>query len=125
MTQDNALFQGTVRDNLLWRNRVSDTEILALLSRLGLEKGLDTRIDNGGTEFSGGQRKCLLLTRALLEDSPIYLLDEAFAGVDERHGSLIREELERVAQPALVIAITHDQAALEDLEKTGRQVLII
>lgn len=66
------LFQGTVRDNLLWRNRVSDTEILALLSRLGLEewiigleKGLDTRIDNGGTEFSGGQRKCLLLTRPL------------------------------------------------------------
>ncbi len=116
MTQENALFQGTVRENLLWRSQADDDRILALLKRLGLdqwilglEKGLDTCISNGGSEFSGGQRKCLLLVRALLEDSPVYLLDEALAGVDQRHGELIWKELKRMAQEKLVIVITHDQ----------------
>ena len=124
MTQENALFQGTVRDNILWRSKTSDDEILALLRRLGLEqwilgleRGLDTCIGNGGTEFSGGQRKCLLLVRALLEDSPVYLLDEAFAGVDERHSDLIWKELLRIAERALVIVITHEQAVLGDSEQ--------
>ena len=63
MTQEDALFQGTVRDNILWRTRADDERILALLGRLGLdrwilglEKGLDTHVVNGGAEFSGGQR---------------------------------------------------------------------
>lgn len=116
MPQENALFQGTVRDNILWRSKASDAEILALLGRLGLEqwilgleKGLDTEVDNGGTGFSGGQRKCLLLARALLEDSSVYLLDEALAGVDQRHCVLIWGELARVAERALVIVISHER----------------
>ena len=132
MPQENALFEGTVRDNILWRSEASDSEILALLGRLGLEQwilgleeGLDTPIDNGGTGFSGGQRKSLLLARALLEDSPVYLLDEAFAGVDLRHCSLIWKELDRIAQRALVIVITHDQSVLEDWKEAGRQLLSI
>lgn len=132
MPQENALFEGTVRDNILWRSEASDSEILALLERLGLEQwilgleeGLDTQIDNGGTGFSGGQRKSLLLARALLEDSPVYLLDEAFAGVDFRHCSLIWKELDRIAQRALVIVITHDQSVLEDWKEAGRQLLSI
>lgn len=132
MPQENALFEGTVRDNILWRSEASDSEILALLGRLGLEQwilgleeGLDTPIDNGGTGFSGGQRKSLLLARALLEDSPVYLLDEAFAGVDFRHCSLIWKELDRIAQRALVIVITHDQSVLEDWKEAGRQLLSI
>ena len=132
MPQENALFEGTVRDNILWRSEASDSEMLALLGRLGLEqwilgleKGLDTLLDNGGTGFSGGQRKSLLLARALLEDSPVYLLDEAFAGVDFRHCSLIWEELDRIAQRALVIVITHDQSVLENWKEAGRQLLSI
>lgn len=126
MPQENALFQGTIRENILWRSKASDAEILVLLGRLGLErwilgleKGLDTQVDNGGTGFSGGQRKCLLLTRALLEDSYVYLLDEALAGVDEGHCGLIWEELARVAKRALVIVISHEQTTLED----GRQTV--
>lgn len=123
MPQENALFQGTIRDNILWRNKASDDEILAFLGRiglkqwiLGLEKGLDTMVDNGGTGFSGGQRKCLLLTRALLEKSQVYLLDESFAGVDQKHCDLIWEELARMADRALVIVITHDQDVVDTWE---------
>lgn len=132
MPQENALFQGTVRDNILWRGKADEDRILALLERLGLdewilglEKGLDTPISNGGGEFSGGQRKCLLLVRALLENSPVYLLDEAFAGVDQRHGELIWKELNRVAEEALVIVITHDQSILSDGEKGKGRLLAI
>lgn len=132
MPQENALFQGTVRENLLWRGKADDGRILALLERLeldqwilGLEKGLDTYISNGGNEFSGGQRKCLLLVRALLEDSPVYLLDEAFAGVDKRHGDLIWEELNKIAEHALVILITHDQSILEDMAAGKGRLLTI
>ncbi len=120
MPQEDALFQGTVRENLLWRSSAEDERILALLGRLGLErwvlgleKGLDTPMGSGGVEFSGGQRKCLLLARALLEDSPVYLLDEPFAGVDRQHSLLIWEELGRLAEDALVIVVAHDVAALE------------
>lgn len=120
MTQENALFQGTIRENILWRNSAADEEIMELLWRLGLgewisgmEKGLDTYISNGGNEFSGGQRKCLLLARTLLEKSPVYLLDEAFAGVDERHCELVWRELETKAENALVVVITHDQSIIE------------
>lgn len=60
-----------------------------------------------------------------MEESPVYLLDEAFAGVDARHCSLIWEELDRVAQRALVIVITHDQSVLEEWRETGRQLLAI
>lgn len=120
MPQEDALFQGTVRENILWRSSAEDERILALLRRLGLErwilgleKGLDTPIGSGGTEFSGGQRKCLLLARALLEDSPVYLLDEPFAGVDRQRSLLIWEELSKTAEGALVIVVAHDVAALE------------
>ena len=126
MTQEDALFQGTVRDNILWRTRADDERILALLGRLGLdrwilglEKGLDTHVVNGGAEFSGGQRKCLLLARALLEDSAVYLLDEPFAGVDRQHSLLIWKELDRVARNALVIAISHDQSLPEGAAEGG------
>jgi ABC-type multidrug transport system fused ATPase/permease subunit len=126
MTQEDALFQGTVRDNILWRTRADDERILALLGRLGLdrwilglEKGLDTHVVNGGAEFSGGQRKCLLLARALLEDSAVYLLDEPFAGVDRQHSLLIWKEPDRVARNALVIAISHDQSLPEGAAEGG------
>jgi len=131
MTQENALFQGTVRENILWRSKASEDEIVALLKRmgldkwiLGLEKGLDTTISNGGTEFSGGQRKCLLLARALLEQSMVYLLDEAFTGVDEKYSKLIWEELYMVAERALVIVITHDESVLEGLEEKKGRMLV-
>lgn len=120
MPQEDALFQGTVRENILWRSGADDEKILALLRRLGLEQwilglenGLDTPIGSGGMEFSGGQRKCLLLARALLEDSPVYLLDEPFAGVDRQHSLLIWEELGRLAEEALVLAVIHDLSVLE------------
>lgn len=74
---------------------------------------------NGGAEFSGGQRKCLLLARALLEDSAVYLLDEPFAGVDRQHSLLIWKELDRVARNALVIAISHDQSLPEGTAEGG------
>ncbi|MBD5459919.1 MAG: ABC transporter ATP-binding protein [Lachnospiraceae bacterium] len=132
MTQENALFQGTIRDNILWRNKATDAEIMELLQRLGLdewisgmEKGLDTHISNGGNEFSGGQRKCLLWARTLLEHSPVYLLDEGFAGVDERRTGLIWRELEALSQRALVVVITHDQLMMEEALKDGRQLLQI
>lgn len=86
---------------------------------LGLEKGLETHVVNGGAEFSGGQRKCLLLARALLEDSAVYLLDEPFAGVDRQHSLLIWKELDRVARNALVIAISHDQSLPEGAAEGG------
>lgn len=132
MTQENALFQGTIRDNILWRNKAADSEIMELLRRLGLdawiggmEKGLDTCISNGGTEFSGGQRKCLLLARALLERSPVYLLDEAFAGVDERHSDLIWKEVSAMSEKALVIVISHDRTVIGERLKDGGGLLAI
>ncbi len=132
MTQEDALFQGTIRDNILWRSHATDAKILELLGRLGLsewvggmEKGLDTCISDGGKEFSGGQRKCLLLARTLLEKAPVYLLDEALAGVDEGHCELIRRELTSVSENALVVVIAHDRHIIGDWVEKGAGLLEI
>ena len=75
---------------------------------------------NGGAEFSGGQRKCLLLARALLEDSAVYLLDEPFAAIDAKVRrelrAWLRGMIERVGVTS--IFVTHDQEEAMEVADT-------
>jgi len=120
-TQENAIFHGTLRENLVWRSSgVTDVRIWEVLGSLALEEwilhlehGLDTPVSNGGLEFSGGQRKGLLIARALLEDRPVLLLDEVFAGVDQRHMDIWMEVLKKRAERSLILMISHEEGLKE------------
>lgn len=122
-TQENAIFHGTLRENLVWRSgSVTDERIWEVLEDLELEKwirhlehGLDTQVSNGGQEFSGGQRKGLLFARALLEDKPLMLLDEVFAGVDRRHMDVWMNVLKERAEKSLILMISHEEGFKEVL----------
>lgn len=132
-TQENALFEGTIRENLIWRSEnVADDQVWGLLDQLalgqwigGLKEGLDTHISNGGMEFSGGQRKSLLLVRTLLEEPAVYLLDEVFAGIDQRHIEIMLKELKRRAEHSLIILITHDRVVVDQCADMGDRIVKI
>ena len=132
-TQENALFEGTIRDNLIWRSEnVTDKQVWELLKQLsfdqwisGLKDGLDTRISSGGMEFSGGQRKSLLLVRTLIEDPAVYLLDEVFDGIDQKHTEIMLKELKRRAEHSLVVLITHDRIIVDQCADFGNSIVVI
>lgn len=100
--QKNTLFSGTVRANLLWGNPNASEEEIAQACDVAqvtpflkeLPKGLDTLLDEGGTNVSGGQKQRLCIARALLKNPKILILDDSTSACDTHTDALIREKLE-------------------------------
>lgn len=99
--QKNTLFTGTIKDNLKWGNpNATDEEIMKAcdLAQVtpflkDLPNGLDTQIEQGGTNVSGGQKQRLCIARALLKNPRILILDDSTSACDTHTDSLIREAL--------------------------------
>jgi len=102
--QDDALLDASVRDNLtLWDHTISDDVLHAICSDLGLAvvleqlpRGLDTELDPGQTNLSGGQRQLLNFGRALLQKPKLLLLDEATSALDSSSESQVLEIVRRL-----------------------------
>ena len=100
--QKNTLFSGTIRDNLKWGNlNASDKEIweacdVAQASEFlkTFKLGLDTPLDQGGTNVSGGQKQRLCIARDLLKHPKILILDDSTSACDTHTDALIREALQ-------------------------------
>ena len=108
------LFKGSVRDNLLLADpHASDDTLWAVLEQVNLaaflrgEQGLDTQLQEGGSNFSGGQRQRLALARALLHNSPMYIFDEATSNVDVDSENEIMEQIHRLSRTHTVLVISH------------------
>ena len=108
------LFKGSVRDNLLLADpHASDDALWAVLEQVNLaaflrgEQGLDTQLQEGGSNFSGGQRQRLALARALLHNSPMYIFDEATSNVDVDSENEIMEQIHRLSRTHTVLVISH------------------
>lgn len=108
------LFRGTVRDNLLMaKPDATEGEMWAALADCALEPflreqaGLDTPVEGEGANFSGGQRQRLVLARALLHDTPIFILDEATSNVDVESEEAIMAVVARLAKDHAVVCISH------------------
>ena len=114
ISHQSYLFKGTVRENLLMgKPDASDGELWAVLERTKLadflrsEKGLDTVLNERGSNLSGGQCQRLALARALLHDSPVYIFDEATSNIDVESENDIMAEIHRLAGTKTVILISH------------------
>ena len=114
VSHNSYLFKGTVRGNLLMgKPDASDAELLAALEKVNLlgfvnaQQGLDTVLQEKGSNFSGGQCQRLALARALLHDSPVYIFDEATSNIDMESEEMIMDVIRGLAKTKTIILISH------------------
>ncbi len=107
------LFKGTVAENLRMAAPMADDNALwAVLKQVRLadflrsENGLDTQLNEGGSNLSGGQRQRLALARALLHDSPVYIFDEATSNIDVESENDIMAQIQALAGKKTVTLIS-------------------
>lgn len=114
--QDNTLFHGTIKENLLYgkNEMVSEERINEVLDELGLqslvrdlEKGLDTEISDSGTGLSEGQKQRFNIARALMRDHSIYLLDEVTASLDSVTECMINKAIDKLTSGKTRLTIAH------------------
>ena len=114
VSHNSYLFKGTVRDNLLMGKKdATDAELKDALRKVNLfdfvngQEGLDTRLQEMGSNLSGGQRQRLAMARALLHDTPIYIFDEATSNIDVESENQIMEVVKELAKTKTIILISH------------------
>jgi ATP-binding cassette subfamily C protein LapB len=126
LPQDVRLFQGTLRDNLtLGLPSPSDSQLLRAAAMTGLDqvvqkhpKGLELEISEGGKGLSGGQRQLVGLTRLLLMQPRLMLLDEPTASMDAQLESKVMKHLfEELSADAALVVVTHKPALLAHVSR--------
>ena len=118
------LFRGTVRENLLLaKPDGTDEEFWQVLEQMKLadflrsEQGLDTMLAEKGSNFSGGQCQRLVMARALLHDSAVYIFDEATSNIDAESENDIMEQIYQMKGKKTVLLISHRLANVTAADK--------
>lgn len=124
ISHQSYLFKGTVRENLLMgKKTASDEQMWEALRKVNLEtflrgeNGLETKLLERASNFSGGQRQRLALARALLHDSEVYVFDEATSNIDAESENDIMEAIYQLAKDKTVILISHRLANVTGADK--------
>lgn len=115
VSQDNYLFDDTVRENIrMGRSSATDAEVEAAARAAGcdrfidgLENGYDTKVGGGGAHLSGGERQRIAIARAMLKDAPVIVLDEATAYIDPENEAIIQKAVSGLVANKTVIVIAH------------------
>jgi ATP-binding cassette subfamily B protein len=125
VSQQSFLFSGTVRDNVTYGTFEVDDDRLAHAANVAeldefihaLPDGWDTVVGERGETLSGGQRQRISLARAILEDAPILVLDEATSAVDNETEAAIQRSLERVSRDRTTLVIAHRLSTVRDADE--------
>lgn len=123
--QKNVLFSGTIKDNLRWGNPEATDEELVHACRLAqadefIQKfpdTYDTRIEQGGSNISGGQKQRLCIARALLKKPKILILDDSTSAVDTKTDSLIRQAFKEEIPDTTKLIIAQRISSIEGADK--------
>ncbi len=121
--QDTWLFEGTIRDNITYgKTGVSDEVLMRVLKATGmshfvktLPNGLDTVL-NDNTTISQGQRQLLTIARAMVENAPMLILDEATSSVDTRTEILIQNAMDKLTQGRTSFIIAHRLSTIKNAD---------
>jgi len=125
VSQDAALFDESLRDNiLLGRRDVDEGQLKAVLDAAHvtdflpqLSDGLDSPAGPRGSNLSGGQRQRVAIARALLRDTPILLLDEATSALDTKSEAVVQKALERLSVGRTTLVIAHRLSTVRNADK--------
>ena len=123
--QDNFLFSGTIRENImLGRESASEEEMwqairMAYLDDFvgTLEHGVDTEIGERGILLSGGQKQRVAIARAFLKDAPIVILDEATSALDNKTEAIVQKAIDNLMQDKTVFVIAHRLSTIQNADK--------
>ncbi len=123
--QDTFLFNGTVRDNVIYgKPDASEDEMIAAAKAayahefiMNLPQGYETKIGERGVKLSGGQKQRLALARAILTDPRILILDEATSSVDAEAEYLIQQALKKVLEGRTALVIAHRLSTIRHADK--------
>ena len=121
--QDTWLFEGTIRDNLIYnQENISDEAVIDAAKVVGvhhfimtLPNGYDTVLDDTVT-LSVGQKQLLTIARALLKDSPLLILDEATSSVDTRTEELIQKAMDKLMEGRTSFVIAHRLSTIRNAD---------
>ena len=122
--QDNFLFSGTIRDNiLLGKEDASEEEInravkMACLDEFisELKDGLDTKIGERGSLLSGGQRQRLAIARAFIKNAPVVILDEATSALDNKAEAVVQKAIDNLMKDRTVFVIAHRLSTVQNAD---------
>ena len=120
--QDNFLFSGTIKDNiLLGKFDASEEEINMALERAYLDEfvaalpdGVDTQIGERGVKLSGGQKQRLAIARAMVKNAPVVILDEATSALDNKSEAIVQKAMEKLMENRTVIVIAHRLSTVQN-----------
>jgi ATP-binding cassette, subfamily B, bacterial HlyB/CyaB len=120
--QDNFLFRGSVRDNIIaGRPGLTLSDAMRAARLAGAEEfietmpnGYETHIEEGSPNLSGGQRQRLAIARALIHDPGILILDEATSALDPQSEAIVSANLQRIAQGRTMVIVSHRLAFLTE-----------
>ena len=123
--QDNFLFSGTIRENILMGNPDATEEELeqaiesAHLQEMitDLPQGLDTLLGERGMTLSGGQRQRVAIARAMIKNTPIVILDEATSALDNKSEAIVQKALDNLIKNKTVFVIAHRLSTIKNADR--------
>ena len=123
--QDTELFSSNIRDNVAYGlDNVSDKQIIDALKKANayefvqkFKNGLDEQIGERGVKLSGGQKQRIQIARAILQNKPILILDEATSSLDSKSETLVQDALEKLFKNRLTIIIAHRFSTIQNADR--------
>lgn len=123
--QDNFLFSGTIRENiLLGKQNATETEIQNAVQNACLSEFIDslpdkmnTQIGERGVLLSGGQKQRIAIARAFLKNAPIVILDEATSALDNKSEAIVQKAIDNLMKDRTVIVIAHRLSTIQNADK--------
>ena len=123
--QDNFLFDGTIRENIVLGNSAAKKKQIDLAVKsacldefiASLDKGLDTQIGERGVLLSGGQKQRVAIARAFLKNAPIVILDEATSALDNKSEAVVQQAINNLMKDRTVLIIAHRLSTVRNADK--------
>ena len=122
--QQSILFSGTIIENMKWQNKdATDEEIISALKTAQayefvskLKNGLDSHVEQGGKNFSGGQRQRLCIARAIVGSPELLILDDSFSALDFATDAALRKALKQSTTDMTVIIVTQRCSTIKNAD---------